>query len=97
MAVVFWRIAGWWQWGSSLLAFSHATTNSYRHLLTLSYRWHMDHPAGEVIAALGNFSWAFVEMIDGFSWGLLPVAVIVLSARSSSWRWPPGRPPSPSA
>jgi len=80
VAVVFWRIAGWWQWGSSLLAFSHATTNSYRHLLTLSYRWHMDHPAGEVIAALGNFSWAFVEMIDGFSWGLLPVAVIVLSA-----------------
>ena len=80
VAVVFWRIAGWWQWGSSLQAFANATNNSYRHLLTLSYRWHMDHPAGEVIAALGNFSWAFVEMIDGFSWGLLPVAIIVLSA-----------------
>ncbi len=80
VAVVFWRIAGWWQWGASLRAFSNATTNSYRHLLTLSYRWHMDHPAGEVIAALGNFSWAYVEMIDGFSWGLLPVAVIVVSA-----------------
>ena len=80
VAVVFWRIAGWWQWGASLRAFSNATTNSYRHLLTLSYRWHMDHPAGEVIAALGNFSWAFVEMVDGFSWGLLPVAVIVVSA-----------------
>jgi ATP-binding cassette subfamily B protein len=80
VAVVFWRIAGWLQWGASLQAFSQATTNSYRHLLTLSYRWHMDHPAGEVISALGNFSWAFVEMIDGFSWGLLPVAVIVASA-----------------
>jgi len=80
VAVVFWRIAGWWQWGSSLLAFADATKDAYRHLLTLSYRWHMDHPAGEVIAALGNFSWAFIEMIDGFSWGLLPVVVLVLSA-----------------
>ena len=80
VAVVFWRIAGWMQWGASLRSFSRATTNSYRHLLTLSYRWHMDHPAGEVISALGNFSWAFAEMIDGFSWGLLPVAVIVASA-----------------
>ncbi len=80
VAVVFWRIAGWLQWGASLQAFSQATKNSYRHLLTLSYRWHMDHPAGEVISALGNFSWAFIEMIDGFSWGLLPVAVIIASA-----------------
>ncbi len=54
--------------------------NGYRHLLRLSYRWHMDHPAGEVISSLGNFSWAFVEMVDVASWGLLPVAVIVLSA-----------------
>ena len=40
----------------------------------------MDHPAGEVISSLGNFSWAFVEMVDVASWGLLPVAVVVLSA-----------------
>jgi ATP-binding cassette subfamily B protein len=29
---------------------------------------------------LGNFSWAFVEMVDVASWGLLPVVVVVLSA-----------------
>jgi ABC-type multidrug transport system fused ATPase/permease subunit len=40
----------------------------------------MDHPAGEVISSLGNFSWAFVEMVDVASWGLLPVVVVVLSA-----------------
>jgi len=79
-AVVLWRIGGWLQWGASLRAFAQGTTGGYRHLLTLGYRWHMDHPAGEVISALGNFSWAFVEMLDSFSWGLLPVAVVVLSA-----------------
>ena len=57
-----------------------ASTTATEHLLKLSYRWHMDHPAGEVISSLGNFSWAFVEMVDVASWGLLPVAVIVVSA-----------------
>jgi ATP-binding cassette subfamily B protein len=80
VSVGLWRIAGWNQWGSSLRSFSQGTTNGYRHLLTLSYRWHMDHPAGEVISALGNFSWAFVDMIDSFSWGLLPVAMVLLAA-----------------
>ncbi len=78
--IVCWRVAGWLQWGASLRAFANGLNNGYRHLLKLSYRWHMDHPAGEVISSLGNFSWAFVEMIDVFSWGLLPVAIVVLSA-----------------
>jgi len=79
-AMVFWRIAGWLEWGACVRSFAQGLNNGYRHLLELSYRWHMDHPAGEVISSLGNFSWAFVEMIDVASWGLLPVAVVVLSA-----------------
>jgi ATP-binding cassette subfamily B protein len=80
IAMVFWRVAGWLEWGACVRAFAQGLNNGYRHLLRLSYRWHMDHPAGEVISSLGNFSWAFVEMVDVASWGLLPVAVVVLSA-----------------
>jgi ATP-binding cassette subfamily B protein len=80
VAMVFWRIAGWLEWGACVRSFAQGLNNGYRHLLRLSYRWHMDHPAGEVISALGNFSWAFVELVDVASWGLLPVIVVVLSA-----------------
>ncbi len=80
VAMAMWRVAGWLEWGACVRAFATGLNNGYRHLLRLSYRWHMDHPAGEVISSLGNFSWAFVEMVDVASWGLLPVAVIVLSA-----------------
>ena len=80
IAMVFWRVAGWLEWGACVRSFAQGLNNGYRHLLELSYRWHMDHPAGEVISSLGNFSWAFVEMVDVASWGLLPVAVVVLSA-----------------
>jgi ATP-binding cassette subfamily B protein len=80
VAVGLWRFAGWLEWGACVRSFATGVNNGYRHLLTLSYRWHMDHPAGEVISSLGNFSWAFVEMIDVVSWGLLPVVVVVLSA-----------------
>ena len=80
IALVFWRVAGWLEWGACVRSFAQGLNNGYSHLLELSYRWHMDHPAGEVISSLGNFSWAFVEMVDVASWGLLPVAVVVLSA-----------------
>jgi ATP-binding cassette subfamily B protein len=80
VAMGLWRVAGWLEWGACVRGFATGTNNGYRHLLTLSYRWHMDHPAGEVISSLGNFSWAFVEMVDVASWGLLPVIVVVLSA-----------------
>jgi ATP-binding cassette subfamily B protein len=80
VATGLWRIAGWLEWGACVRSFATGVNNGYRHLLTLSYRWHMDHPAGEVISSLGNFSWAFVEMVDVASWGLLPVVVVVLSA-----------------
>jgi ATP-binding cassette, subfamily B, bacterial len=79
-AMGMWRVAGWLEWGACVRSFANGLNNGYRHLLRLSYRWHMDHPAGEVIAALGNFSWAFVEMVDVASWGLLPVIIVVLSA-----------------
>jgi ATP-binding cassette subfamily B protein len=80
IAMGMWRVAGWLEWGACVRAFAKGLNNGYEHLLRLSYRWHMDHPAGEVISSLGNFSWAFVEMVDVASWGLLPVAVVVLSA-----------------
>jgi ATP-binding cassette, subfamily B, bacterial len=80
VAIGLWRVAGWLEWGACLRSFARGINHGYAHLLKLSYRWHMDHPAGEVISALGNFSWAFAEMVDVGSWGLLPVAVIVLSA-----------------
>ena len=80
VAMACWRVAGWLEWGACLRSFATGINNGYAHLLRLSYRWHMDHPAGEVISSLGNFSWAFAEMIDVASWGLLPVVVVVLSA-----------------
>ncbi len=80
VAMACWRVAGWLEWGACLRSFANGINNGYAHLLRLSYRWHMDHPAGEVISSLGNFSWAFAEMIDVASWGLLPVVVVVLSA-----------------
>jgi ATP-binding cassette subfamily B protein len=85
-----WRIAGWLEWGACVRSFAQGVNNGYRHLLTLSYRWHMDHPAGEVISSLGNFSWAFVEMVDVASWGLLPVVVVVVSAIAvlAAFAWP---------
>ncbi len=80
VAMAGWRVAGWLEWGACLRSFAAGLNNGYAHLLELSYRWHMDHPAGEVISSLGNFSWAFAEMVDVASWGLLPVAVVVVSA-----------------
>ena len=80
VAIALWRVAGWLEWGACVRSFATGLNNGYEHLLKLSYRWHMDHPAGEVISSLSNFSWAFVEMVDVASWGLLPVAVVVSSA-----------------
>ena len=74
VAMACWRVAGWLEWGACVRSFAQGVNNGYEHLLKLSYRWHMDHPAGEVISSLSNFSWAFVEMVDVASWGLLPVS-----------------------
>src|SRR3984885_1819796 len=65
------RAAGWLNWGATLRAFARAITNGYDHLIELSHRWHTDRPSGEVISSLETFSWAFVEIIDMVTWGLL--------------------------
>ncbi len=77
-SIVVWRLAGWVQWGASLRAFAHAMVDGYDHLVGLSHRWHTDRPSGEVISTLETFSWAFVELVDIFSWGFLRVGVSLL-------------------
>ena len=74
------RAAGWLNWGATIRSFARAITNGYDHLIELSHRWHTDRPSGEVISSLETFSWAFVEVIDMVTWGLLRVAVTVLGA-----------------
>jgi ATP-binding cassette, subfamily B, bacterial len=74
------RAAGWLNWGATLRSFARAITNGYDHLIGLSHRWHTDRPSGEVISSLETFSWAFVEVVDMVTWGLLRVAVTVLGA-----------------
>ncbi len=75
-----WRAAGWMNWGATLRSFARAITNGYEHLVRLSHRWHTDRPSGEVIASLETFSWAFAEIIDMVTWGVLRVGVTVLGA-----------------
>jgi ATP-binding cassette subfamily B protein len=77
---VSWRIAGWLEWEGSLKAFANGIQVSFERLLGLGYRWHVDHPSGEVASSLSSFSWAFVDGIDVLNWGVLRVTVVVLSA-----------------
>ncbi len=90
VATVSWRIGGWLNWGATLRSFGRAITNGYDHLIGLSHRWHTDRPAGEVISTLETFSWAFVEMIDNVTWGVLRIVVTVLGAVVvlSVYAWP---------
>ncbi len=80
VSTLLWRIAGWLNWGATLRAFARSITNGYEHLIGLSHRWHADRPSGEVISSLETFSWAFVEIIDMATWGVLRVSVTVLGA-----------------
>jgi ATP-binding cassette, subfamily B, bacterial len=75
-----WRLAGWLEWEGSLKAFANAIQQSFERLLQLGYRWHVDHPSGEVASSLSSFSWAFVEGIDTLNWGVLRIVVVLLSA-----------------
>jgi ATP-binding cassette subfamily B protein len=79
-STVSWRIAGWLNWGATLRSFGRSITNGYDHLIGLSHRWHTDRPAGEVISTLETFSWAFVELIDAMTWGVLRIVVTALGA-----------------
>ncbi len=74
------RAAGWLEWEGSLRTFTHGIHHSFERLLRLGYRWHVDHPAGEVSSSLSAFAWALVDGIDTLEWSILRIAVIVLSA-----------------
>jgi ATP-binding cassette, subfamily B, bacterial len=79
-STLFWRVAGWLNWGATLRAFGRSITNGYDHLIGLSHRWHTDRPSGEVISTLETFTWAFVELIDTVTWGVLRLVVTVIGA-----------------
>ncbi len=79
-STLLWRAAGWLNWGATLRAFARSITNGYEHLIGLSHRWHTDRPSGEVISSLETFSWAFADIIDLGTWGVLRVTVTVLGA-----------------
>ncbi len=74
------RAAGWLNWGGTLRSFARCITNGYDHLIELSHRWHTDRPSGEVISSLETFSWAFVEVVDMTTWGILRVAATAVGA-----------------
>ncbi len=74
------RMAGWMEWEGSLRTFTNGIHRSFERLLSLGYRWHVDHPSGEVASSLSAFAWALVDGIDTLEWSILRIAVIVVSA-----------------
>lgn len=74
------RMTGWMEWEGSLKTFANGIHRSFERLLSLGYRWHVDHPSGEVASSLSAFSWALVDGIDTLEWSILRILVIVLSA-----------------
>jgi ATP-binding cassette subfamily B protein len=77
---VVYRMSGWLEWEGSLRTFANGIHRSFESLLRLGYRWHVDHPSGEVASSLSAFSWALVDGIDNLHWGVLRIVVVVLSA-----------------
>ena len=77
---VCWRLAGWLQWEGCTKAFANSVAVSFDRLLALSYRWHVDHPSGEVSSTLSTFSWALMQSIDELTWGMLRIVTGVLAA-----------------
>jgi ATP-binding cassette subfamily B protein len=74
------RMSGWLEWEGAIRTFAHAIHRSFERLLSLGYRWHIDHPSGEVASALSAFAWALVDGIDALQWDVLRIIVVVLSA-----------------
>jgi ATP-binding cassette, subfamily B, bacterial len=74
------RMTGWMEWEGSLKTFANGIHRSFERLLSLGYRWHVDHPAGEVASSLSAFAWALVDGIDTLEWSILRIVVIVVSA-----------------
>jgi ATP-binding cassette subfamily B protein len=84
------RICGWLEWEGSLRAFANGIHRSFERLLALGYRWHIDHPSGEVASSLSSFSWALIDGIDTLNWGLLRVGIVILCAIAvlAVYAWP---------
>jgi len=80
LGTLVWRLAGWLEWEGCTRAFSHSIELAFNRLLELGYRWHVDHASGEVSSTLSTFSWALMEAIDDTTWGLLRIALVVISA-----------------
>ncbi len=74
------RMSGWLEWEGSLRTFANGIHRSFERLMRLGYRWHVDHPAGEVASSLSAFSWALMDGIDNLHWGVLRIIVVVISA-----------------
>ena len=74
------RMSGWLEWEGAIRTFAHAIHRSFERLLSLGYRWHIDHPSGEVASALSAFAWALVDGLDALQWDVLRIIVVVLSA-----------------
>jgi ATP-binding cassette subfamily B protein len=80
IGMVCWRLAGWLEWEGCTKAFANSVAVAFDRLLELSYRWHIDHPSGEVSSTLSTFSWALMQSIDELTWGMLRIVVAVLAA-----------------
>ena len=76
----FQRMAGWLEWEGAIRTFANGILKSFERLLSLGYRWHIDHPSGEVASALSAFAWALVDGIDVLQWDVLRIIVVLLSA-----------------
>ena len=76
----FQRMAGWLEWEGAIRTFANSILKSFERLLSLGYRWHIDHPSGEVASALSAFAWALVDGIDVLQWDVLRIIVVLLSA-----------------
>ncbi|MGH2861216.1 MAG: ABC transporter ATP-binding protein [Solirubrobacteraceae bacterium] len=77
---VCWRLAGWLEWEGCTKAFANSVAVVFDRLLELSYRWHIDHPSGEVSSTLSAFSWALMQSIDELTWGMLRIVFGVIAA-----------------
>jgi ATP-binding cassette subfamily B protein len=84
------RICGWLEWEGALRTFTNGIHRSFERLLALGYRWHIDHPSGEVASSLSSFSWALIDGIDTLNWGLLRVCIVILCAIAvlAVYAWP---------
>jgi ATP-binding cassette subfamily B protein len=80
VGMICWRLAGWLEWEGCTKAFSNSVLVAFDRLLELSYRWHVDHPSGEVSSTLSTFSWALMQSIDEISWGMLRIVIGVFAA-----------------